>query len=368
MKFTGMSINKKDLLITSSNIRQNSGYLAVVNWCGKIKYQQYFTNGGVKNLKNFKLNDDNYYSYQLDSGNNSKLEHIYTGNMPSRLIITDSKFNIIKDNIKLLPFGSIKQSTGCDYHDYKIIDLDHYYLLGHIAVKANNIPGVDKELWAANCIIQEQKDGKVIWQFETIDYPKLYSLSLFRNHYLNDYYDEWVCDYAHLNSFQITSDNKYIYLSYRNIGVVVVEKETKKIVSKLCYKANEKIKLFGQHDIRLLNDHKFSVFNNNAFFKKENIKDKKSQIAIISLDDKFNLLDTEYIDLPEKAACSFGGAILIDEKTNTWDITYSPYSTFTQIQEYNVNNKQTNLKITIPSILDWSYCYRIERAEKNYEE
>ena len=55
---------------------------------------------------------------------------------------------------------------------------------------------------------------------------------MFRNDYLNDYYDEWACDYAHLNSFQITSDNKYIYLSYRNIGVVVIEKETKKIVSK----------------------------------------------------------------------------------------------------------------------------------------
>ena len=162
MKIVGTSVNKKDLLITSSNIRQNSEYLAVVDWCGKIKYQQYFTNGGVKNLKNFKLNDDNYYSYQLDNGNKSKLEHIYTGNLPSRLIITDSKFNIIKDNIKLLPFGSIKQSTGCDYHDYKIIDLDHYYLLGHIAVKANNIPGVYKELWVAKCIIKEQKDGKVI--------------------------------------------------------------------------------------------------------------------------------------------------------------------------------------------------------------
>ena len=74
----------------------------------------------------------------------------------------------------------------------------------------------------------------------------------------------------------------------------MAEKETKKIVSKLCYKANERIQLFGQHDIRLLNDHKFSVFNNNAFFKKENIKDKKSQIAIISLDDQFNLLNDKH--------------------------------------------------------------------------
>ena len=69
MKFTGTSANKKDLLITSSNIIQNSGYLAVVDWSGKIKYQQHFTNGGVKNLKNFTLNDNNYYSYQLDNGN-----------------------------------------------------------------------------------------------------------------------------------------------------------------------------------------------------------------------------------------------------------------------------------------------------------
>ena len=95
MKIVGTSVNKKDLLITSSNIIQNSGYLAVVDWSGKIKYQQHFTNGGVKNLKNFTLNDNNYYSYQLDNGNKSKLEHIYTGNLPSRLIITDSKFNII---------------------------------------------------------------------------------------------------------------------------------------------------------------------------------------------------------------------------------------------------------------------------------
>ena len=123
MKIVGTSVNKKDLLITSSDIRQNSGYLTIVDWRGKIKYQQHFTNSGVKNLKNFTLNDNNYYSYQLDNGNKSKLDHIYTGNWPSRLIITDSKFNVIKDNIKLLPFGSIKQSTGCDYHDYKIIDI-----------------------------------------------------------------------------------------------------------------------------------------------------------------------------------------------------------------------------------------------------
>ena len=60
MKIVGTSVNKKDLLITSSNIIQNSGYLAVVDWSGKIKYQQHFTNGGVKNLKNFTLNDNNY--------------------------------------------------------------------------------------------------------------------------------------------------------------------------------------------------------------------------------------------------------------------------------------------------------------------
>lgn len=314
------------------------------------------------------MNGESYYSYQIDKGKKSKLDRIYTGNLPSDLIIADSKFNIIDDTVKLLPYGSIKQITGGDFHDYKIVDFGHYYLLGHIAVKVNNIPGIDKELWVADCVLQEQKDGKVVWQFETIDYPELYGLSMFRNNYNGDKYNEKACDYAHLNSFQITNDGKYIYLCYRNIGVIVIEKETKKIISKLCYKENENVRLFGQHDIRLLDDHRFSVFNNNALRRREPVEDRHSQAVIISLDDNFGLLGSNYIDLPEKAACSMGGAILVDEISNTWDITYSPYSTFTQIQEHSINTEQTNLRIKIPNIFDWGYCYRMERAERNYGE
>ena len=117
MKIMGKSINKKDLLITTSDYKRTAGDLAIVSWDGKIKYHQQFKTGGIKNLKNFILNDISYYSYQLDGGNKARLDRIYSGNLPSTLIITDHKFNTIRDDIKLLPYGSIKQATGCDYHD-----------------------------------------------------------------------------------------------------------------------------------------------------------------------------------------------------------------------------------------------------------
>jgi hypothetical protein len=60
----------------------------------------------------------------------------------------------------------------------------------------------------------------------------LYEASFTRNNYFCEEVinKEYACDYAHMNSAIKTSDGKYIYISFKHIGIVKLDYHSKKLV------------------------------------------------------------------------------------------------------------------------------------------
>ena len=58
-------------------------------------------------------------------------------------------------------------------------------------------------------VLQEIKDGEVIWQWDSTDYPQLYNLSVEGNNFTNS--SVWQ-DYVHFNSITIDEKDNFSIL------------------------------------------------------------------------------------------------------------------------------------------------------------
>lgn len=95
--------------------------------------------------------------------------------------------------------------------------------------------------------------------------------SFARNNYFDDEVinKQYACDYAHMNSAVKTSDGKYIYISFKHIGIIKLEYATKKLVWIIGPTAKDSLELPNgvsifahQHDIHLIDDNNIYFWDN----------------------------------------------------------------------------------------------------------
>lgn len=133
-----------------------------------------------------------------------------------------------KDVITLYPNDDDKHTHGegyLDQHEFIVMDEDHYMLLSYTPMLVDNLPpslkGIDGEskayVWAG--IIQEVRNGEVIAEINTADYPILYESAVEKNDYAgstdqgvnvtvgqNEVFSiaDGIQDYTHVNSMDYT--------------------------------------------------------------------------------------------------------------------------------------------------------------------
>lgn len=73
-----------------------------------------------------------------------------------------------------LSFPFSRNLTMLDGHDFLLIDLDHYILSGYVRETVRNIPGFESGSTVVYSYLQEVRDGEVVWDWKSIDYPELY--------------------------------------------------------------------------------------------------------------------------------------------------------------------------------------------------
>ena len=136
------------------------------------------------------------------------------------------------DKVVLAPNDSENQNHGegyLDQHEFLVLGEDHYILLSYTQILADNLPdtveGIDGTntgyVWAG--IIQEVKDGEVINEVNTADYPLLYESAVEKIDYAGSTLDgievalgentvfslaDGVMDYVHVNSVDYTLDDE----------------------------------------------------------------------------------------------------------------------------------------------------------------
>ncbi|MBQ6442752.1 MAG: aryl-sulfate sulfotransferase [Lachnospiraceae bacterium] len=144
-------------------------------------------------------------------------------------MILDENFNEVK-RITFEASDTVEKGHPLDGHDFLMVDLDHYFLSGYIKDTVYNIPDYPDGSSVVYSYLQEVQDGKVVWDFKTVDYPELYQLTVTdgkkdANDFGNVTTD--VPDYVHFNAMRLTEDGDLI-VSYRHLSSILCLDRTKK--------------------------------------------------------------------------------------------------------------------------------------------
>ena len=211
-----------------------------------------------------------YYSYHDQDPKNEKFG--LPGFAPGERVILDSKFREVK-RISFEKSDTVEKGHPLDGHDFLLIDLDHYIMSGYLKERVYNVPGY--ETTGSNVIysyLQEVKDGQVVWDWKSIDYPELYSLTVTdatptANDFANVQVD--APDYVHFNAMRLNDDGDLV-CSFRHLDTILCldrTKDTDQIKWRLSGNADEfglaaEQKTSGQHYVTV-DGNVISAFDNH---------------------------------------------------------------------------------------------------------
>ena len=175
---------------------------------------------GLWDFKKHEIGGKVYYSYHDHTGTYD--DYGLMGYGPGERVILDEDFNEVK-RITFEESSVTEKGHPLDGHDFLMTDLNHYILSGYLKQKVYNVPGHPEGSSVVYSYLQEVKDGEVVWDWKSIDYPELYPLSITdasatANDYANEKTD--VPDYIHFNSMRTDGDGNLI-CSFRHINAVV---------------------------------------------------------------------------------------------------------------------------------------------------
>lgn len=195
-------------------------------------------NIGLTDFKKHIIGEDTYYSFHREN----RTENFITGNIMGERIVLDSNYQIV-DTVKTVEGKYVKADNLIDGHDFKMIGVNHYMLISNCIEFVDNIPienEYTKELISTPpnsktsvvcSIIQEIKEGKLVFEFNSIDHPFLYSMAKSvldpsSSDFLNT--DTFTPNYALINCFE-NKENE-VLISFPNCNSIIsFEKNTENV-------------------------------------------------------------------------------------------------------------------------------------------
>ena len=180
--------------------------------------------GGCWDFKKHVIGGKTYYSYHEQDV--SEDHYGINGYAPGDRVIMDSQFNEVKrirfEESPTIP-DVIWKNHPLDGHDFLLIDLDHYIMSGYVKGTVSNNPLVSGEHTVVYSYLQEVKDGNVIWEWRSVDYPELYSLTVTDAIATANDFENLVTDapdYVHFNAMRINDDGDLI-CSFRHLNTIM---------------------------------------------------------------------------------------------------------------------------------------------------
>ena len=177
-------------------------------------------NTGWWDFKKHEVDGETYYSYHDQTGayDGFGLE----GYAPGERVILDGDFNEIK-RITFEESDVVEKGHPLDGHDFLMIDLDHYILSGYIHETVYNVPGHEGGSQVVYSYLQEVKDGEVVWDWRSADYPELYALTVTDGtptaaDYANEQTD--APDIMHFNAMRLDDEGNLV-CSFRNLSTII---------------------------------------------------------------------------------------------------------------------------------------------------
>lgn len=292
-------------------------FLLRVNTDGNIVYYRNLDCVGENLVENFQAQDTEdgrYYTYMVEL--NPSLRNAMGGFSSGMYVVMDENYNEV--NYVTLSANDNKNHTHgegyLDQHEFLLLGKDHWISLSYTQEKVDNltVPGIDggSTAYVQAGIIQEVKNGKVIHEYNTVDYPELYASAKESKDFAkstNIGTADGFMDYVHVNSIAIDPKDENLLVSMRNqYAVYKFDRKTGDILWILGGSGNQFSGLenyldtngnlfVGQHFARYVdsavagNDSTVSVFNNNTNYKENATKtyefnlDEKNKAAAVNV-------------------------------------------------------------------------------------
>jgi len=334
----GQSEYEGDYYMSTYSFDYNTNhFIFKLDEAGKIKYYKKTNKVAFDFRKETTENGDTRYMYLEAVDDN--FEGL-TSLLPSDLVIMDENYNEIERINYLLENG---ESIPLENHAYLYLGENHYILTAYKAVaKETTIESETKKVYVMDSYIQEIKDGKIIWEFNTTKYPELYKYSS-----LDDLdYEKPYQDYVHINSMEIDKTDGNLLCSYRNIDAVIkIDRKSGELIWILGGKGDEfgltdKQKFSKQHSAISIGNNTIMVYDNGN-------SNKKSRVLKIKIDEKNKTIE-EYTEYDTGIyAYMMGSVRVLNEEKETYLICYGGgiYSKYS-VEEIDYQNNEVKFGFT----------------------
>ncbi|WKY45143.1 arylsulfotransferase family protein [Eubacteriaceae bacterium ES2] len=291
-------------------------FLLRVDTDGNLVYYRNLDCTGENIVENFQAQDTEegrFYTFMVEL--DPSLRNAMGGFSSGMYVLMDENYNEI-NYITLMANDDKNHTHGegyLDQHEFVLLGENHWIGLSYTQEFVDNltVAGIDggSTAYIQAGIIQEVKDGKVIHEYNTADYPELYASAKeacdYGNSTNNGTADDYM-DYVHVNSICIDPKDDNLLVSMRNqYAVYKFDRENGNIIWALGGDNNQFTGLedylddngnlfVGQHYARYVdesiagNDSTVTVFNNNTNYQQNATKtytftlDEENKTATVS--------------------------------------------------------------------------------------
>lgn len=198
-------------------------------------------------------------------------------------VVLDNKFNEI-DRVRILATDR-HPAMAADQHDFVILGDKHYLVISYWDEKIENNGSV------LSAVVQEQKDNKVIFDWVSSDYPKLFDVCVEKCPEPG----KTGIDYIHINAVAVDpSDNNLVLSLASPHAVIKINRKSGDIMWTLSgqgddFNVTPEYRLTRQHDAHFENG-ELVIFDNNysVIPKISRVPDKEDNARILrfKLDEK----------------------------------------------------------------------------------
>lgn len=242
-------------------------YIFKVNNSGALTFYKE-TNGLPFNFTKVTANDKIRYCYLEENTQVVPLDN--AGYIPCDLVVLDENYNHLQ-TIRAKGNGILPDNYPLENHDFIYLDDNHYIISAYVSYEEANMP---KEVYSGEGpvkvvaeVLQEIKDGEVIFQWQSSDYPELYIDSVENNDYNTP--DKFNFDYCHFNSVTIDPKDDNLICSFRNLDEIIkIDRKTGDILWKLGglgdqFNLDKETQGFAkQHYVKVVGEDTILFFNN----------------------------------------------------------------------------------------------------------
>lgn len=214
----GSSPYEGDYYITP--LMNGSGAAYKVDECGNLLYYRYSDKHSFEDFKKVETEDGVRY-LMFESVPTEHAPHAYT--TVGEYVVFDEQYNELK-RLRLAESDVITDTDWpIDQHDVLYISDSEYYLIGYVEKNVNNIPDTiphkEPSSLVVAGVIQGFKNGELVFEWDSTNYPELYEDSIEYNDYTNT--TDIFADYVHINSLDLDENDGNLIVSCRMLDAVL---------------------------------------------------------------------------------------------------------------------------------------------------